>query len=95
VSGAADRLTKEIIMTKAAQKEVDETASLLQRLAELNPDLITNHQSGFFIDRLAALREPLDASKVKQRAGFRDKQGNVKMLDYVEWQTVADELDRK
>jgi hypothetical protein len=81
-------------MTKAAQKEVDETASLLQRLAELNPDLITNHQSGFFIDRLAALREPLDASKVKQRAGFRDKQGNVKMLDYVEWQTVADELDR-
>jgi hypothetical protein len=24
-------------MTKAAQKEVDETASLLQRLAELNP----------------------------------------------------------
>lgn len=46
-----------------------------------------------FSTTLSALRRNVDPKLVKQREGWRDRNGNVQMVDYVEWHTVADILD--
>jgi len=46
-----------------------------------------------FSTTLRELRKHVDPHLVKQRAGWRDRYGNVQMVDYVEWHTVADILD--
>ncbi|HKP68642.1 MAG TPA: Rad52/Rad22 family DNA repair protein [Pyrinomonadaceae bacterium] len=46
-----------------------------------------------FSARLRKLKRQVDPDLVKQREGFRDQNGNVRMVDYVEWHTVADILD--
>ncbi len=46
-----------------------------------------------FSATLRALKKNVDPNLVKQRAGWRDQNGNVQMVDYVEWHTVADILD--
>lgn len=47
-----------------------------------------------FAQTLRALRQPIDPKLIKQREGWRDQYGNVHMVEYVEWHTVADILDR-
>ncbi|HZH35238.1 MAG TPA: Rad52/Rad22 family DNA repair protein, partial [Pyrinomonadaceae bacterium] len=47
-----------------------------------------------FTQTLQALRQNVDPNLVKQREGWRDRNGNVHTVDYVEWHTVADILDR-
>jgi hypothetical protein len=42
---------------------------------------------------LRELRKHVDPHLVRQREGWRDRNGNVQMVDYVEWHTVADILD--
>jgi hypothetical protein len=46
-----------------------------------------------FGSALRELRKNVDPHLVKQREGWRDRNGNVQMVDYVEWHTVADILD--
>src|SRR5215203_4299151 len=46
-----------------------------------------------FGNTLRELRNHLDPDMVRQREGWRDRNGNVQMVDYVEWHTVADILD--
>ena len=46
-----------------------------------------------FSSTLQELRRNVDPKLVKQREGWRDRNGNVQMVDYVEWHTVADILD--
>lgn len=46
-----------------------------------------------FSTTLKELRRNVDPRLVKQREGWRDRNGNVQMVDYVEWHTVADILD--
>jgi hypothetical protein len=46
-----------------------------------------------FSSTLRELRRNVDPKLVKQREGWRDRNGNVQMVDYVEWHTVADILD--
>ena len=46
-----------------------------------------------FSTTLKELREPVSPDLVRQRAGRRDRNGNVHMVEYVEWHTVADILD--
>jgi hypothetical protein len=46
-----------------------------------------------FSTTLKELRKHVDPELVKQREGWRDRYGNVQMVDYVEWHTVADILD--
>ena len=46
-----------------------------------------------FSSTLKDLRRQVDPNLVKQREGWRDRSGNVQMIDYVEWHTVADILD--
>ena len=46
-----------------------------------------------FTSTLKELRKNVDPHLVKQREGWRDRNGRVQMVDYVEWHTVADILD--
>jgi hypothetical protein len=46
-----------------------------------------------FGETLRELRKHVDPNLVRQREGWRDRNGNVQMVDYVEWHTVADILD--
>ena len=47
-----------------------------------------------FTNTLRTLRQPIDPRLVKTREGWRDRNGNVHTVEYVEWHTVADLLDR-
>src|SRR6478672_3760900 len=46
-----------------------------------------------FSSTLRELRKNVDPQLVRQRAGRRDRNGNLHMVEYVEWHTVADILD--
>jgi len=46
-----------------------------------------------FSTTLRELRKTVDPNLVRQRAGRRDRNGNIHMVEYVEWHTVADILD--
>ncbi|HEV7904023.1 MAG TPA: Rad52/Rad22 family DNA repair protein [Pyrinomonadaceae bacterium] len=47
-----------------------------------------------FTNTLRTLRQPIDPKFIKTREGWRDRNGNTHMVEYVEWHTVADLLDR-
>lgn len=47
-----------------------------------------------FTNTLRALRQPVDPNLIKTREGWTDRQGNRHTVEYVEWHTVADILDR-
>jgi hypothetical protein len=47
-----------------------------------------------FTNTLRILRQPVDPKLIKTREGWRDRNGNQHMVEYVEWHTVADILDR-
>lgn len=47
-----------------------------------------------FSSTLRALSKNVDPNLVKQREGWRDRNGNTHYVDYVEWHTVADILDQ-
>lgn len=47
-----------------------------------------------FTSTLKELRKNVDPNLVKQREGWRDRNGNTHYVDYVEWHTVADILDQ-
>lgn len=46
-----------------------------------------------FSSTLKELRKTVDPTLIRQRAGRRDRDGHVHMVEYVEWHTVADVLD--
>ncbi|MCA1556849.1 MAG: RAD52 family DNA repair protein, partial [Acidobacteria bacterium] len=47
-----------------------------------------------FTHTLKTLRQPIEPKFIKTREGWRDRNGNTHMVEYVEWHTVADLLDR-
>ncbi|HYJ47763.1 MAG TPA: Rad52/Rad22 family DNA repair protein, partial [Pyrinomonadaceae bacterium] len=47
-----------------------------------------------FTNTLRALKQQVDPAVIKTREGWKDRQGNMHMVEYVEWHTVADILDR-
>lgn len=47
-----------------------------------------------FTNTMRMLRQPIDPKLIKTREGWRDRNGNQHMVEYVEWHTVADILDR-
>ena len=60
--------------------------------AEMNEQPNNNNVLNF-TSTLKELRKNVDPELVKTREGWRDRNGNVHMVDYVEWHTVADILD--
>jgi hypothetical protein len=49
---------------------------------------------GDFPALLKRLREGVGRKEIKQREGWRDRNGQTHYVEYVEWHTVADLLDR-
>jgi len=47
-----------------------------------------------FTTTLRELRKNVDPELIKQHEGWRDRNGNTHYVDYVEWHTVADILDK-
>ncbi|MGB7922743.1 MAG: Rad52/Rad22 family DNA repair protein [Pyrinomonadaceae bacterium] len=70
----------------AAENEIQETA--------LTGDLVAPVVPLAFTNTLRALRQQVDSNLVKTREGWTDRQGNTHMVEYVEWHSVADILDR-
>lgn len=64
------------------------TSERLTAVAESATDNVLD-----FSGTLRALRKNVDPNLVRQREGWRDRNGNVQMVEYVEWHTVADILD--
>ena len=62
--------------------------------AEGNAQSVETHDNVLdFSATLKELRRHVDPNLVKQREGWRDRNGNVQLVEYVEWHTVADILD--
>jgi hypothetical protein len=68
------------------QNKKNERSSAVEEMAEDNVLEFGN--------TLRELRKNVDPHLVRQREGWRDRNGNVQMVDYVEWHTVADILDQ-
>jgi hypothetical protein len=82
-------------VTQAAQTETE---------SELKPKAIDPDRKGLaqsaqivplaFANLLRKLRQPIDPKLIKTREGWTDRQGNAHWVEYIEWHTVADILDR-
>ena len=48
-----------------------------------------------FAEIIAKLSLPIDQSLIKNREGWKDNNGNIQVIEYVEWHTVADILDKE
>jgi hypothetical protein len=77
---------------KMTQQKIEEmpfvTAEEASAEAFETPNNVLN-----FTTTLKELRKNVDPQLVKQREGWRDRNGNTHYVDYVEWHTVADILD--
>ena len=62
-------------------------------VAEIGAETETVNNVLNFTSTLRELRKNVDPDLVKTREGWRDRNGNVHLVDYVEWHTVADILD--
>ncbi len=71
-----------------------EEASAFENMAD-NAEQNTENSNNVldFPTKLKALRKDLNPELVKQRQGWTNRNGEVQMVDYVEWHTVADILD--
>ncbi|HKX84700.1 MAG TPA: Rad52/Rad22 family DNA repair protein, partial [Pyrinomonadaceae bacterium] len=59
----------------------------------LIPEIELNGNVLDFTSTLKELRKNLDPNLVRHREGWRGRDGKIKMVDYIEWHTVADILD--
>jgi hypothetical protein len=88
--------TEELEMTKKAtahvQKDSDEQDFITAEEYEQQTAAPVVPLS--FAKTLSTLKQPVDPRLIKQREGWRDRNGNQHMVEYVEWHTVADILDR-
>src|SRR5262245_55619938 len=91
------------IPTPEFKKEITQ-AGQTETVAEpkpkaINPDQAKPSQSAqivplAFANLLRTLRQPIDSRLIKTREGWTDRQGNTHLVEYIEWHTVADILDR-
>ena len=75
------------IMTQANLKEMPFTIAVEADKKDTANNVLN------FTTTLRELRKNVDPELVKQREGWRDRNGNTHYVDYVEWHTVADILD--
>jgi hypothetical protein len=86
--------TEELEMTKkaTAQKPADEQDFITAEEYEQQAAAPVVPLS--FAKTLSTLKQPVDPRLIKTREGWRDRNGNQHMVEYVEWHAVADILDR-
>jgi hypothetical protein len=77
---------KQDTLTIAKATDNEEMALAAEPVASVVPLAFTN--------TLRALKQQVDPAVVKTREGWTDRQGNLHMVEYVEWHAVADILDR-
>ncbi len=72
-----------------------EEAERFENMADATQEVEVENSNNVldFPTKLKALRKDLNPSLVKQRQGWTNRNGEVQMVDYVEWHTVADILD--
>lgn len=75
-------------------KNLQDTTFITAEEAELI-ETRNNVVAGNFASTLRNLHQNINPELVKQREGWKDRNGNVHKIDYVEWHTVADILDEK
>ncbi|HBE83162.1 MAG TPA: hypothetical protein DDW24_10325, partial [Blastocatellia bacterium] len=63
-----------------------------EKAVRLN-DSLANANVLDFSGTLRELRRNIDPSLLRHREGWRDRNGQVKMVEYIEWHSVADILD--
>ncbi|MDX6693765.1 MAG: Rad52/22 family double-strand break repair protein [Blastocatellia bacterium] len=78
--------TKTAIARATETEEPGEMALTAEPVASVLPLAFTN--------TLRALKQQVDPNVIKTREGWKDRQGNTHMVEYVEWHAVADILDR-
>lgn len=90
-------------MTSEVKEEVKEVAQFVRAESRPNQADQENQTQALqaaqvvplaFVNLLRALRQPIDPRLIKTREGWTDRQGNVHWVEYIEWHTVADILDR-
>ncbi|HEU0177451.1 MAG TPA: Rad52/Rad22 family DNA repair protein [Blastocatellia bacterium] len=74
------------IKAETRQKAIDSDPTKQPQSAQIVPLAFAN--------LLRALRQPIDSRLIKTREGWTDRQGNTHWVEYIEWHTVADILDR-
>ncbi len=81
--------------TQGDKKMKQETLKQVPMAAEDSADLKVETANNVlnFTSTLKELRKNVDPNLIKQREGWRDRNGNTHYVDYVEWHTVADILD--
>lgn len=93
-----DEMSSEELKTDAGTDQTSQqTIEAVTQTAEPAVAVAQSHGnvvSLSFANVLRTLRQPVDAKLIKTREGWTDRQGNTHMVEYVEWHTVADILDR-
>jgi hypothetical protein len=71
------------------------TQANLQEMPFVTAEEAENYENNVldFPSKLKKLRKDVNPNLVKQREGWKNRNGEVQMVDYVEWHTVADILD--
>jgi hypothetical protein len=78
------------------KNKMKENKAALTKSNESENDIETADNTGNVLEFSATLRElrkHVDPNLVRQREGWRDRNGRVQMVEYIEWHTVADILD--
>src|SRR5436305_11505918 len=78
------------------EKEMRQTKLHETKVVEVEKSLESNPETNNVLDFSSTLRElrnSVDPNLIRHRAARRDRNGNLHMVDYVEWHTVADILD--
>lgn len=94
----ADGETAARVVAHEIQNEREE-ASMLEKVEKMENQVNLAAAAGDarvvpFDQLLKKLSQSVSPEMVKQRVGWRDRQGREHEVDYVEWHTVADLLDR-
>ncbi len=92
-NGHADKKSAEPSSLANTKGETTMNKENLQNMPFMTAEEETPNNVLNFTSTLKELRKNVDPELVRQREGWRDRNGNVQMVDYVEWHTVADILD--
>ena len=98
-NGQTETVEAEPIQLTNTQGEIKMPKSNLKEMPFLTADEVAEQNENTsnvleFSSTLRALSKNVDPNLVKQREGWRDRNGNTHYVDYVEWHTVADILDQ-
>jgi hypothetical protein len=86
--------TEEQEMNKKQDRIAIAKATEDEEMVALTPDVVAPVVPLAFTNTLRALKQQVDPNVIKTREGWKDRQGNTHMVEYVEWHAVADILDR-